>query len=536
MKKATIKLLLFVCLLFAVMQTGWAQFAGMPYIGYVQRPAPPSSTMGNDFWMAFEHNNNNNATDASLYLALNIASQLPATVTITFTNNSDIYTYNLAANISRRIDIRKMVSDGNTGTTDERANVYLDATAGISNKTMHITSTQPIAVYAFNTYSATTDATVLYPIAVWGTDYYQMSYNAANTTNITNEIIIANENNTVITLSDNTTQTLSAGQAYVTNGGSADMTGRHLSSSVPVSYFAGATLFFVPSGVSFADVLDEQMLPSKVWDTAYFVPNVQQFVTTAPDSINNRIRIVSAQNGTKVTYTGATIPGITPLGATQIASGGTLNAGQWVELVISSKTGGAYIHANNPICVAGYLVGGLSGIPISDSPDGITNGNGNGGDPDNAVMPGLNQLIQQVTISPFMFPIYSTTQTGSAYTNTNLFYTNFDGRTGTSPITTQTSYPDVIHGAIILTKTAYKGFVNVVKNGTTITLTGTNWVDDAASGMSIYRYQFDNINDQNSSFTISSTVNGGGLLVLCYGLANYESYYYNAGSGAYRLQ
>ena len=514
------KYLMFICLLLAVMQTPQAQCVGTPYIGFVQKPAPPSSTMGVDFWMTFENNFGQVITGGNTYLALNIAAQLPTTITISFTESGNSYTYTLAAGVSRRIDIRQMVSDGNTGTVDERAGVYIDtATAkngGVSNKTMHITSTQPIAVYAFDTQSATTDATVVYPTVAWGTDYYQLAYAPSNGF-VSNEIIIANQDNTIITLSDNTTQTLSAGQVYVTNGGTADLTGRHLTSSKPVACFAGATIFNVPATIGYADVMCEQMVPTKMWDKRYFVPNVPQFSNSSL-IINNRIRIVASQDGTNITYSGASLPAITPTGSTAIANGEALNAGQWVELVINDRDSGAYITANNPVGIAGYLVGGSSA-------GGIAIGKSGGGDPDGAMIPGLNQLIQQVTISPFMFPIYSTTQTGAAYTAANIPYTNFDDS-------------GAIHGAIILTKTAYKNSVNMVENGTvTLTLDPDQWIDDAnGSGMSIYRYQFDNINDQNSSFTISSLVNGGGLVVLCYGIATVESYYYNAGSGAYSLQ
>ena len=509
------KFLLFICLLFAVTQTTWAQAVGTPYIGYVQKPAPPSSTMGNDFWVTFENNSGNSlgvtGNGATVALVLNIAAQLPTNVTISFTASGSSYTYNLAANVSRRISLDSMRSDGSTdATVDERASVYLSSTAGDYNKTMHITSTEPVAVYAFNTSSATTDGTCVYPVAAWGTNYYQLSYLPLSG-RFSNEIIIANQDGTAIYVNGSTTPTttLSAGHVYVTNGGSTDITGRYLTSSKPVAYFAGTTGFNVPVGVSYADLLYEQMMPAKTWDKQYFVPNAQQF-TVSSLTANNRIRVVASQDKTVVNYAGASLPAsfstANTTGNNQILSGGTLSAGQWVELVINSKDSGAYITANNPVGVAGYLVS-----TANASGSGI--GSTGGGDPDNAIMPGLNQMIQQVTISPFMFPL-----TG------NLNYTVFDN-------------VGVIHGAIIVTKKENKGSVIMTKGSDpTNLLTGT-WIDDAnGSGMSIYRYAFNNINDIGSSFTISSLANGGGVIVLGYGIGNAESYYYNAGSGAYSLQ
>ena len=113
----------------------------------------------------------------------------------------------------------------------------------------------------------------------------------------------------------------------------------------------------------------------------------------------------------------------------------------------------------------------------------------------------------------------------------DLSYTNFDGYNN------GTIY-GVVHGAIIVTKKENKGSVIMTKGSDpTNLLTGGTWIDDTnGSGMSIYRYTFDNTNDIGNSFTISSLANGGGVIVLGYGLASAESYYYNAGSGAYSLQ
>ena len=493
------------------MQTGRAQVPGTPYVG----DYAPCTSMGTDFWTAFENNNNVAAT--STYLALNIVTQIPTTVTITVSlslTNIHTYTYNIAAGGSRIIDISQMRSDGSTGTvTDERGNIgFSSVSIGDRTQCLHITSSAPIAVYAFNTNAATTDATVLYPVTVWGTNYYNLSYRPTNGVFNANELIIANQNNTVITLYNtdgtvNSTQTLSAGHVYITQG-TVDFTGKRLTSNNPVAYIAGVQQVYIPIGAVAGDVFDEQMPPTSMWDKQYFVPNVPQF-TNPSAAVNNRIRIVSAQNGTVVNYAGASLPaGFSSLGSTgnnQIASGGTLNAGQWVELAINSatNTGGAYITASNPVGVAGYIVGGgISGGTAASA--------ANTGDPDNAVIPGLNQMVQQTTISPF---IPGNITTGGSTT------LNATG---------------AIHGAIIVSRTATKSSVVMTRGSDpTNKLTGT-WIDDPnGSGTSSYYYTFDNTADIGAAFTVSSP---GGIFVLAYGLGAYESYYYNAGSGACSLQ
>ena len=539
------KQLISIMLLLAVMQTGRAQVAGTPYIGYSQGLG---STMGTDFWLTFTNNYNtadvgSRGNGATVSLLLTIATDLPNTVTISFTADSVAgaprsFTYNLAAGESRRIELDSMGSDGSTDATiDERANVYLGTAIGLSasgvlNNTMHVTSVQPIAVYLFNVNNATTDATCVYPVPTWGTEYRPISYSSNFQPA---EVVIANQDGTNIFINGSTTPTatLKAGQLYIVQGNAADdFTGRRFTSSKPVAYFAARAGLNV--GSQFNDMLQEQMVSVDKWDKQYFVPNVPQFRTSSiptPGGIfingsnivltNNHIRIVASQDNTQVNYTGAALAGG---GGVQIASGGTLNAGQYAELIISNKDSGTYITANKPIGVADYLVGGdtnpnnLDGTTSTSGTSGLSNKVS--GDPDNAVIPGLEQLIQQITISPFIFPLSTTI-------DTRLAYTNFDG-VQNGGINTATP----IHSAIILTPKANKGNV-VMTKGTDPTnlLTGT-WIDDAnGSGMSIYRYVFDNVNDIGSSFTIKSLLSGVGIFVLSYGLANYESYFYNAGSG-----
>ena len=530
------KQLISIMLLLAVMQTGRAQVAGTPYIGYT--PSSAASTAGKDFWLTFTSNYNYTpdvnfgppGSNANVSFELMIATNLQNTVTISFTADSvngapRSFTYNLAAGESRRIVLYAMSSDGSTDAPiDERAAAYGfngDASfSGVLNNTIHIISAQPIVVYAFNVMNETTDGTCVYSVPTWGTEYRPIAYSGIFQPG---EVVVANQDGTNVFINGSATPaaTLKAGQLYIVQGTPGDdFTGRLFTSSKPVAYFASVPGLNIVG--SFADMFQEQMVSVDKWDTKYFVPNVPQFsANTTPDAsgtaltTNNHIRIVASKDNTQVNYKGA-FPDVSNgfPNENQIASGGTLNAGQYVELVINDRDSGAYITANNPIGVADYLVGGNTNVADIYGYT-ITDAFKISGDPDNAVIPGLSQMIQNVTMSPFMFPIKPGALNYTAFGNTSA----------------------VQHGAVIVTPTANKGNVVMTKGSdpTNLLLTDPNggtWIDDAnGSGMSVYRYIFDDFNDIGSSFTIKSLAAGSGIMVLGYGLANFESYYYDAGSG-----
>jgi hypothetical protein len=291
------------------------------------------------------------------------------------------------------------------------------------------------------------------------------------------EMIIAKEATTVTLPSGKIN--LSAGDVYY-NPMTSDNTGRHVTSNKPVAYFSHATLAQVPSGRGFGDIIFEQLMPVDRWGTQFLIPNASQNGNT----MNNLVRIVASVNGTKVNFSGATRNA-----GVNISSGGTLNAGQWVELLISNTNGACYINADKPVGVCAYLVG-----------SGASGANTRYGDPSIAWIPPVNQPVQHITILPFMFPL-----------DGNNLHTNFDES-------------NCLHYAMIITKTSTKTQTKI--NNTSVT---SGWTDNSASGYSYYIRQFNNTSEINSVFSIE---NPSGVIVLCCGIARVESYYYNAGSGA----
>ena len=557
-------------LLVAIMQTGKAQVAGTPYIGHSH--SGDTVTMGTDFWLVFTRNSDGATASTLSTLSsstagnnitidffLNIATELPNTVTISFTADSvdgapRSFVYNLAAGELRRIRLDSMRSDGSAPASriDMRNKAYVPnytTTVGgtaVNSNSVHITSTQPVSVQALNAQPVSTDATMIYPVGAWGTEYYPISYYNLSQVGGVEHVLIANSNNTQIYVNGGKTPivTLNAGQVYdqtvnrspnTTNDiGNNDITGIRVTSTKPVAYFASATIFTI-SGIGTGDLLDEQMVPVREWDKQYFVPNCPQYSVNSQASgavLNNRIRIVASQDGTVVNYAGAT--SVNRAGASanstsatnynnynQIATGGVLNAGQFVELVIDSVNGGAYITADKPIGVASYLSGGVT----AGAGELSNYNNQQAGDPDNAVIPGVSQLTTApLIVAPFMFPLAPTG------TTSNLSFTRF-----ASPPTTA-GLDAVYHAMVIVTATADKGSAVMTKGTTNPAnnlLNGITWIDDTnGSGMSFCVYRFNNVNDIGSSFIISA--GGRGAFALGYGLANAESYMYNAGSDLFK--
>jgi hypothetical protein len=485
MKNLKIILGIIICMFFA--QKNAAQMTGTPYIPY-EIPIIPNVctdiiTKGTDFWVSFGYNAHYSVD--KVILKLKIATDNATAVTLNFTASGDSYTFNAGTNSLTTIDLANVGG----GLGDKRYIVYpRNNSSGvhITDHSLHITSVQPISVYAFNTGSNTADATIVLPVDAWGRDYYKFSHEPAldyTSPVFDAELIIAREP-TVLTLPEGTVN-LSAGEVYSLVSVS-DMTGRRIISDRPVAYFTHSTMASIPAGRNYYDILFEQMMSVDRWGKQFLVPNAIQKERDGSyvNAMNNLIRIIASENGTKVNFSGATRNG-----GQSISSGGTLNAGQWVELLITSDIGASYINSDKAIGVCAYLVGaGNSSWPYL-------------GDPAIAWIPALNQTVKSVLVAPF-YP--GTTSSGGTTTMNNAKSRHF---------------------ITVITKTATKTATKI--NNSTVS---SGWTDNPASGYSYYTKEFNNSTESNSTFKIENQDNG--IIVLAHGTANIESYYYDAGSGA----
>ena len=510
MNKISTKIIIIIfCAITSIFAT--AQIPGTPYIVPASNLIKPvvcteSNTQGTDFWVCFGSNYGGAAAN-TVYLALNIAAETATVVTLSFTQTGNVVNYSIPANSVIRIDL------SNVAGGDRRSNVYMGTTSIPSSaQTLHITSDNPVSVYAFNTYSATTDATIVLPVSAWGKEYYRLSYTTIPLSMASGfydvDMIIANQDGTIVT-TPNGTVTLSAGRAWYFVRQGNDMTGNHITSNYPIAYFEHNTGVQIPLGRNYVDILFEQMMPVERWGTKFLVPNAPEGMNT----MTNRIRIIASENNTSVNFSGASVVTTDAQTPAQLIPGqktpflGTLNAGEWIELQINNTTGttpvsgDCYIEASNPIGVAAYMLGSNS------------DGSQYNGDPSIAWIPPLNQSIQSALISPFMFA-------QGSYT-----YTQFGLAQST-------------HYMIIIAPTETKEQTTVYNGTTTYVLNGisalpapnipTSWVNNAASEYSYFKWTFTNPNDLNRSFKVS---NPDGVIVLAGGTSMDESYYYNAGSG-----
>ncbi|GHU86767.1 hypothetical protein FACS1894153_4300 [Bacteroidia bacterium] len=451
---------------------------GTPYIHYNipndNDVCQDFETSGTDFWVTFGGNVTRTATAAELLLELKISSPVAANVTLEFTADNSRYSFSTTANSQTSINLAKVV-----GNNDKRSNVYELSSAGASKsrKSLHITSSQPISVYACNIAQNVSDITNVLPVDAWGTDYYRFD-NATDINKIFNcyntDMIIAREA-TTLTTPDGTVN-LNAGDVWYYSS-AAEMTGRHITSNKPIAYFSHNTYASVPSGRRYQDILFQQMMSVDRWGKTYLVPNAQQ----GNNTMNNLIRIVAAEDGTVVNFTGASHNE-----GKNITSGGILNEGEWVELLISSNTGACFINANKAVGVCSYLVG-----------DGNSSSTYYLGDPAIAWIPALNQSIKSTIVAPFYPAATATNQT-------------------------KLNEASAVHAIIIITKKDTKTTTKI--NGVSV---ASGWTDNG--DYAYYRKVFDNSTDKNKIFKIENT---NGIIVLGYGISNIESYYYNAGSGA----
>ena len=431
-------------------------------------PLHAQTTEGRDFWVSFGKNFHNeiDANDqVDLYIRIVNGNQSATDVELYFTDIGSSESFTIPA---QQVFTYKLIY------TQSLA-VY-NSTTGKSNRSIHITSTERVSVYAMNQAYQTTDATNLYPVTAFGTEYYHMSYTPYSPF-LDAYLVIATENNTNIYHNGGSTpiETLNAGQVYYKTS-TTDMTGDRISSDKPVAFFASCQYALIPAGFNSADCLFQQLAPVHTWGKNFFVPVSDPRLDNYPTT-KDRVRIVASQNNTTINQMGATL--ITNSGG---QTNYVINAGQFIELEVVQSNYGCYIQANKPIGVCTYLTGNMY--------------NGNGvSDPAQAWIPAIEQMVTEAKVAPF-FPSGST----------HLSY----------------------HGFLIITPTDTKNYTMIsVGGGAYAYLTIGTWQDNPHASMSYFTLDIDSYGGGDVNFNFN---NPNGLFIMGYGIGSAESYYYLAGS------
>ena len=424
-------------------------------------------TKGTDFWLTFGQNREYQPTGSdpvSLQIRI-VGGERAATGSIHFTFDNtkvnfsvgayEVFTYELNAT--------------------QRQNSYIRVSAH-TRRSVRVTTSEPVSVYALNQAYVSTDATNVLPVTALGTEYYHLSYMPAIGMSAVRDAfaVIVTEDNTRIRR-DGTllTQTFNQGEVYYYTVGNntTDLSGMSITADKPVAFFAMNQSAYVPFNNAAMDNLFQQLAPVHTWGKNFFIPVSRQK--------KGIVRLIASQDGTNITNYGGTIQ--KTIGGQETLK--NLKAGQWVELLIELSENGCYLQADKPIGVCTYLTG------ASFAP-------GNGGDPAQAWVPAIAQGVRSGLIAPFV------------------------PSKGSSSALER-------HYAIIVTPTATKDHTVVSIGGAPPTaLSGGEWRDHDVAGMSFYDMP---LTEDKDSYSYTNT--SGGLIIMGYGLGTAESYYYLASSG-----
>ncbi|MCL2041914.1 MAG: IgGFc-binding protein, partial [Bacteroidales bacterium] len=293
---------------------------------------------------------------------------------------------------------------------------------GVSNRSIRITSEEPVTVYALNQRGFSADATNILPVKALDVDYYQISYTPFS---VDAYAVVAIKDNTNLYHNKVWEETLDAGEVYYRTS-SDDMTGSHITADNPVAFFAVTRTVQIPADYEATDCLFQQLAPINTWGQAFFVP--------VSHLAKDRVRIVASQDGTTITQTDGTFI---------YSSSGTytIDAGEYIELETLLTNNGCYIDADKPVGVCTYLVGAkYNGMNISD--------------PAQCWLPAIEQTVTEALIAPFA-------PTGGTALNAHYALV-------VTPTVTQENTKVSIGGA------------------PPASLSGGSWIDNTASGMSFY--------------------------------------------------
>lgn len=295
------------------------------------------STEGTDFWVTFLQADHRDGDNKSIQLSLTVSSRENCEVTIAnpyfvgkqidayidgvLSQTTLPFQVSIVANQATEIQLYSGTAQS-TNTENEfcytRRNETVDQTA------VHVTSTQPISLYASNYKEASFDAANVLPVAALQNEYLIQCYTPSDHNSKpqgSHFAIVAVEDSTVVTytLSESTnysvkgqpvtTDTLKAGQVwYVWTGDGEDhdydLSGSFVSSNKPIAVFQGNPHtnlpFYKDQGLSNPvqqrDHLFSQAMPTSTWGNT--------FAITRSARKRDVLRIMALNDSTEVRING----------------------------------------------------------------------------------------------------------------------------------------------------------------------------------------------------------------------------------------
>ncbi|OCX53755.1 hypothetical protein BEL04_05565 [Mucilaginibacter sp. PPCGB 2223] len=334
-----------------------------------------SSNIGTEFWTGYM-DHINAAGPSGSQMILYIASDVSTSGTVAITDNSfSAINFTVTPGVVTQVSIPAAAFLGNTN--------------GTQSKGIHITSKNPIAVYAHIYASSVSGATLLLPVNTMANDYYSINYTQLSnaTPSYSLFMVIATEDYTTVQITPSAalingavagtpfTVTLNKGQVYqgISN---TDLTGTRIQSisnggsgCKKIAVFSGSNKIYIGKPNTSSDNLFDQVYPTASWGKNY--------ITVPLKSRNYDVyRIILSDPATTVMLNGSTVP-------------------------ISSFTNSLYyefksqstnvITASKPVQVVQYAVTQGNGINNTTIANDI-------GDPEMIYLNPLEQNIDHVTL------------------------------------------------------------------------------------------------------------------------------------------
>ncbi|MES2850230.1 MAG: PKD domain-containing protein [Bacteroidota bacterium] len=417
---------------------------------------------GNDFWLGFGYQNKmkqaaGSGTEPFLTVYVAAGSQ-PANVVVEMPGIPGAYyqTFTVPANSTHAFD---NFPQGAVAGIDSR----LSAT-GISNRAIHVYTTNgaPVSVWE---YIATTGnsagGSMVFPTSTWNSNYTVQAYAGKSNNGLPNSFFfaIANEDNTQVTITPSTgiispagslqdnpavlypanvpfTVTLNRGQVFnaigvITGSGNAatsagfDLSGTTVSTKCDkkIAVFGGNGRCMVTTptqcteGIISAgsDNMIQQMIPSVAWDTKYF--------TVPTKTMEHNLFRIYVRSDTQDVWINDEAHGVPLLRTAGVHPGGAdfngyytfqtfANGGGFYALETSDPT---EIESEAPISVTQFITAGdcaANSNPPYTNP--TTTGNNGQGDPEMIIITGAQQAITDAVVYS---PAFQNGASGAGYIN-----------------------------------------------------------------------------------------------------------------------
>ena len=234
-----------------------------------------TTSMGTEFWTAYMANTNPPGTNMGSQMDLYITSNVNTSGTVAFLDGTTPIAFTVTANQVTVISIP--------------ASEYISS-QGTFNEGIHITSLQPIAIYAHIFAQESSGATLLLPVNAMGKDYYSINYTQkANEAANSIFMVIATEDNTTVEITPSSkllngaaanvpfTITLKKGQVYQALAAQ-DLSGSRIRSistgtgpCTKIAVFSGSSRVDIGCNGSqiSSDNLFQQVYPTASWGENY---------------------------------------------------------------------------------------------------------------------------------------------------------------------------------------------------------------------------------------------------------------------------